>query len=101
MLVVASQTAIASKPAKGTFDHPAPRQDLKSFGVRRAADTFQFPAAVLFDPNNAILISAIRPNQFETTPTIVKTMLDPLKPFCDHKFAAVAIWNTRPMNQHQ
>src|SRR6266498_704268 len=90
MFVVASQTAIASKPAEGAFDHPATRQDLKSFGVRRTAHHFQFPAEVLLDPGDDIFVSAIGPKHLETTPTSVTTMFDPLQPFCPTQRASVA-----------
>src|SRR5512134_3295281 len=100
MLIISSQTAVASEPAESAFDHPTTRQDLKSFGIGRTTNNFQFPAAALFDPSDNIFISAIRPNQFETTPAIVKTMFDPLEQFGQNQFASVAIRNTCPMNQH-
>src|SRR5215212_367904 len=101
MFVIASQTAVASKPAKGAFHHPTTRQDLKSFGVWRTTNHFQFPAAVLFDPDADIFVSTIGPDQFETTPAIVKTMLDPLEQFCQNQLASIAIRQTRPMDQNQ
>src|SRR5918993_6015635 len=101
MLVISGQTAVSSKPAESAFHHPAPRQDLKSFGIRRTTNHFQFPATVCFDPSDDIFVGTIRPDQFETTPAIVKAVLDPLEYLCDHKFAAGPIRNTRSMNEHQ
>src|SRR5512134_1915821 len=101
MLIISSQTAVASQPAESAFHHPTPRQDLKSFGVRRTTNHFQLPAEMLFDPSDDIFISTIGPNQFETTPAIVKTMFDLLEQFCQNQLAAVAIWNTCSMDQNQ
>src|SRR5688572_23101609 len=101
MLIISSQTAVASEPAESTFHHPTTRQDLKSFGIRRTPNNFQLPAAVLFDPSDDVFISAIGPNQFETTPAIVKAMFDPLEPFGQNQLASAAIWQTRPMDQNE
>src|SRR5512139_3223902 len=89
MFVVTSQTTVASQPAKGPFHDPAPREDLKSFGIRWTANNFEFPATVLFGPGDDTFISAICPNQFETTPAIVKTMLDLLEQLCQNQLASV------------
>src|SRR6266508_1813684 len=56
---------------------------------------------MLFDPSNDIFVSAIGPNQFETTPAIVNTMFDPLEQFCQHQLASIAIRQACPMDQHQ
>ncbi len=101
MFIITGKASVTSKPTKGAFNHPATRQDLKTFCVRRTARHFQLPAKVLFDPGGNIFISAICPNQFETTPTIIKTVLDPFKQFCQQQFPAVPIGNTGPMDQNQ
>jgi hypothetical protein len=89
MFVIASQTAAASKPAKGAFHHPAPRENLKALCMGWTTHYFQFPSAVLFDPNDDIFISAICPNQFETTPAIVQAVFDELEPFRQNQFASI------------
>src|SRR5512138_2638034 len=101
MFIVSSQTAVASKPAEGAFYDPAPRQDLKPFGIRRTTHHFQFPATMLFDPGDDVFVSTIGPDQFETAPAVVKAMFDPLEQLCDHELATRPIRNTRSMHEHQ
>ena len=91
MFVVTSQTAVTSQPAEGPFHDPTPRENLKSFGIRWTANNFELPATVLFGPGDDTFISAIRPNQFETTPAIVKTMLDLLEQLCQNQLTSVPI----------
>src|SRR5512134_3385564 len=101
MLIISSQTAVASEPAESAFHYPTTRQNLKSFGIWRTTNHLQFPAAVLLDPCDDVFIGTIRPNQFETTPAIVQTMFDPLEQFGQNQLAAVAIRQTCPMNQNE
>src|SRR5574339_328184 len=91
MFIVTSQTTVTSQPAEGSFHDPAPRENLKSFGIWRSANNFEFPAAMWFDPGNDTFVGTIRPNQFETTPAIVKTMLDLLEQLCQNQLASVPI----------
>ena len=62
---------------------------------------FQSPSELLFDPGADVFVSAISPNQFEATPAIVDTMFDALEQPCQNKFAAMAIWNTRTMDNNE
>jgi hypothetical protein len=51
---------------------------------------------MLFDPGNDIFVSTIRPDQFETTPAIVKAMFDllvELPRFSGH-MEACGLWGT-------
>jgi hypothetical protein len=55
----------------------------------------------LLDPGDDDFVSAIRPNQFETTRATVKTMFDLLEQFFQNQLASVPILQARPMDHYQ
>jgi hypothetical protein len=101
VLIVSAQTPIPSEPSESAFHNPATWSDLKSFGFGRTTHNLESPTELLFDPGDDVFVSAISPNQLEATPAIVDTMLDALEQSCQNKFTAIAIWDTRSMDNNE
>src|SRR5215211_4585805 len=100
MFKITRESAIATQPAKGSLDNPTMRQDFKPFGLIGSAHNIQLPTKMLAYFVDDRHISAICPNQFQATPTIMNIEFDFIEQFLQGVASTATILNTCAMNQN-
>ena len=82
--MVADEAPVLEDPGKGPLDHPAPRQQLETLGVRAAADDLQGNAGLAGSPaHEAAGMAAIGEDAFDKRVALARAL--------ERQLAAVAV----------
>ncbi len=101
MLIITSETTVTTQPTEGSLHDPTMWQDFEPFDIIRTFDDFQHPAELFANLLHDRSVSAIGPDQLQTTVAIVQTMFSALKQFLQSQETSCSILSACTMNQDQ
>ena len=99
--IIAGQPPGACEPCERALDDPAAREHHKAFGSVWATYDVECPAEGFLDEGHDVVIRAIGPDFLEATPAIVDTVFDLFKQSLQGLFAALPVWGTGTMHDHE